>query len=307
MRYFLFVFLVLAIAFSAASGGPAFSQRHNGYCDQADSTADTLKCVNNHNQDIQDKLIEAFKLALENQNDETRALLNESQKNWIIYRDAQCQWESELPEKDSLKRIYELSCLTEITQQRLSVLEKIISQTKQEEPREFGAQPRWMIALVSDHPEMFWRYGQTQSIDFDCDGANEQVMTGISVAHIQESVTIEQNDVHENAHQHVDIVIAVSDNPETGRPKSKLFTVPVTDGDEVSPRLCRHSIKLEPFARSQALEGENSGDSEQISENSPQFCENALHITDKMCDTLIIYRKENEYILEPYKVEGKTL
>lgn len=278
------------MAFAATFNGPAFSQRHSGYCDQADSTAATLDCVNKHNQDVQTKLSSTFKAIIDQQDEETRALLNEAQKNWIIYRDAQCKWESGLPQTPSLERIYELSCLTEMTERRIAVLETVKTREEKEEPREFGAQPRWMNALANDYPQIFWRYGEWKSADMDCDDEDEQIMTGISVAHIQEAIKIEADGTsEEEAHHEVEIVIAVSENPEAGRPKAKLFRVPVSDDQALNPRLCRPAVRLEIRDQAQDVTG---------TEAQKPFCKNALQVSDRTCGDLMIFWDGEDYVLQ---------
>ena len=169
MRYFLILLFVCVLAFSASYNGPAYSQRHTGYCDQAASTADALDCVNRHNKDTQEILSTVFKEIIDGQEGEVKAKLSEAQKNWIIYRDAQCQWEAGLSETPSLRRVYELSCLTDMTERRIKLLESV------------KMQPRWMNALAHDYPDIYWRYGEWQSADLNCDEEDEQIMTGLSV------------------------------------------------------------------------------------------------------------------------------
>jgi len=309
MRYFLFIFLVCAIAFAATFGGPAFSQRHIGYCDQANSTADTLDCIKSHNDDTQAALSATFKAVIESQDQETRSLLSEAQKNWLIYRDAQCDWETGLPAAAPLKRVYELSCLTAMTERRLKLLQAIQAREEEEAPREFGTQPRWMNALASDYPDIFWRYGRWESVDLNCDGAEEQVMTGIAVAHILESVTIDEDKITEDAHQHVELVVAVSDNPQTGRPKSRLFRLPVAAQEDIVPRLCRPAVTLETITRKNTAgtvpsgfdQAEQEGAGDTVSgeqDGATYFCEHAVRLTDKLCPAITIFWDGQDFVLE---------
>ncbi len=300
MRYFLITLFVCSLAFSAAFNGAAVAQRHIDDCDQADSTADAFGCVNRRNQDIQEKLNQVFEAIIATQDEETKAMLGAAQKNWIIYRDAQCEWESGLTDTASLKRVYELSCLASMTERRVKLLESVQMREKETSPREFGAQPRWMNALAHDYPDIFWRYGEWQSADMDCDDEDEQIMTGLSVARIQDSVTIGDDEVAEDAHHEVEIVIAVSENPKTGRPKATLFRLPVSDKYD-GAHLCRPAINLEVI--------------DDPSKSDEVACGKALQINDKSCEPLIIYWDGSGYVLKTNlaeseaeaKIEGGTL
>lgn len=300
MRYFLITLFICALIFTEAFINTAIAQRHTGYCDQANSTADALECVNKHDHDTQEKLNLLFKVIANTQDEQTKSTLNIAQKNWIAYRDTHCEWEANLAESPSLKRVYELSCLAEMTEKRIKLLELVQKREKENAPREFSTQPRWMNALALDYPEIFWRYGEWKSTDMNCDGEDEQIMTGMSIVHIQDSVTIEDNAVTEGTHHDVEIIIAVSDNPETGRPKAKLLRLPISDkyvGEKT--HLCRPAIHLEITEHEQ-----DSGD-----QDSNPTCAQALKITDKKCEPLIIYWDGKDYILKtaPVKSKGNTL
>lgn len=294
MRYFL-IFLILGIiALSAVFNGPAYSQRHAGYCDQAESTAATLDCVNRHNQAAKDKLSAAFKEIMQAQSEAARALLSEAQKSWIIYRDAHCAWESGLTDTPALKRVYELSCLTAMTDHRLGILEAVRLREEAPAPREFGSQPRWMNALAHDHPDIFWRHGEWKSADMDCDGEDEQIMTGISVNQIQE-VKIDEKAVSEKARHEIEIVISISENPKTGRPRAKLLRLPVSKNQE-GPHLCRPAIRLElkdmPPAQAEAMPAKS--------------CK-VLHVTDRSCAPVVIFWDGKDYALKTLSSKGDAL
>ncbi|MCB9990233.1 MAG: DUF1311 domain-containing protein [Rhodospirillales bacterium] len=296
MRYFLVVLSFCVLAFAATfNGPPAFSQRHMGYCDRADSTADTLDCINRHNQDVQKKLNDVFTDIAAGQSDETKALLNDAQKNWIPYRNAQCAWEASLTETASLKRVYELSCLTAMTDRRVALLEAVQSREAQEEPREFSAQPRWMNALAHDHPQIFWRYGEWKSADLDCDGHDEQVMTGLSVAQTQE-VVIEKDAVSEAQRQDIEVVVAISENPPTGRPKAALLRLPVTPKLD-TPHICRPAIRIDIKDR----KTEQADDEEKMAGDGCKM----LEISDRTCTPLSISWDEKSYVLNFISASGE--
>lgn len=296
MRYFTITLLVLVLAFSATVNGPAFSQRHAQGCDKADSTAAALDCVNRQNQLTQEKLSQTFKATVEGQSEEARAMLNEAQKDWIIYRDAQCKWEAGLSEAPALARVAELSCLNALTEGRIAILESVRNRAEDKSPREFSDQPRWMNVLAGDYPDIFWRYGAWQSADLDCDEEDEQIMTGIAVARVQDSVEIGDGQAKEEGHHEVEMVIAVSENPLTGRPKSKLLRIPVSESKTDAPHLCRPSVRLEVVDRPSGAEGGTTG-----------ACSRMLQIADPVCPSLNIYWNGKTYVLEAGKAGGEAL
>ena len=226
MRYFLITLLVCLTAFAAVFNGPAWSQYNNGSCEQADSTAANLECINRHYQIMQDKLKTVFKKA-GGQDEAAGPLLGAAQKDWLVYRDSQCKWEAELPKVPALKRVYELSCLTALTEKRIAVLQAAVKHEQADKPREFGAQPRWMNALAHDYPKTFWRYGEWKSADMDCDGEDDAIMTGIDVAQVAEEATGDGKDSGDETRAEIAVVVAISDNPPAGRPKARLLKIPV--------------------------------------------------------------------------------
>lgn len=299
MRYFLLALIVCAAAFAATTGGPAFSQRAGVFCDQADSTAATLDCINKRNQERQAKLSAVFKETAEALEGDAKTQLNEAQKNWLIYRDAHCLWEAGIQENAGLKRIYELSCLADITDTRIGQLQTVNERADKEAPREFGTQPRWMTALAGDHPQIFWRYGEWKSADLNCDDKPEQIMTGISVAHVQDSVKIENEGVKEQAHHEIDIVVAVSDNPETGRPRAKLFRLPVSEDQQLFPRLCRPGVRLEITEVKPASAGDK---------DKPAGCAKMLQVNDRICPPVSIKWDGADYAIQvPVPAGGEGL
>lgn len=185
-RYLLFALFMLPIM--AISSKNSFSQRYDGYCDGAKTTADALDCVNHNKHDVQDQLNDIYKKSSENRSEENMLLLDEAQKNWIEYRDAQCAWESDLTENPSLKKIYEMSCVALLTNLRTDLLATTLERELDEEPREFSAYPRWMNVLAHDYSDVFWRYGNWIQADLNCDGDNEKIMTGIRVSVPQKEI-----------------------------------------------------------------------------------------------------------------------
>lgn len=290
MRHALIVMLLPLAGLAATAAPPAFAQRPPSICDKTDSTAAVLDCLNRETQRVQDRLSATFKTVIEEQSEETRTLLNDSQKDWLIYRDSQCRWETGLSETPALTRVYELACLRDLTEDRAALLSAVSSRQKEKTPREFGSQPRWMTILAETHPDIFWRYGDWKSADLDCDGEDEEIMTGIAVARIQDSVVVGNQDAKEQAHHQIEIVIAVSENPVTGKPRAQLVRLPVTETPQGgAPHICRPSVRLEVLDTNGDMMEKTEG------EAGKPACARRLKIEDSACAPVEIMWDGKEY------------
>lgn len=154
-----------------------------------------------------------------------------------------------------------------------------------------------MNVLANDYPDIFWRYGNSRSADLDCDGADEQIMTGIAVAHVQDAVTIGEQDIREEGHHEIEMVIAISENPQTGRPKSRLFRVPVSEKVTDAPHLCRPSVRLDIVERSAT----------KAADEGRTGCAKALEVADPVCKPLQIFWNGKDYVLEAGGAGGESL
>ena len=75
-------------------------------------------------------LNKTYKAVMSRMDDESRALLKASQKAWIVYRDAEAQFQSDLEARGG--SIYPLTFLihqTTLTEQRTAELKKILANT----------------------------------------------------------------------------------------------------------------------------------------------------------------------------------
>lgn len=200
MRLLVFLF-TLCLPFSAYA---------DQACDTPRSSADVMRCLTQQNQKAEADLNKAYGvLSLQSQGDGLKRLEN-TQKQWLMYRDLECAMESDISEKQSLNRLENLRCLNRLTEERVGALE--YSLKAENDARiigEVSAQPRWMNALASDYPNVLWRYNDRIEGDFDCDGDAEYVMSGLQV-------TIDGQDTRP--------VVMVSENPEIGRPMSSIVS-----------------------------------------------------------------------------------
>ncbi len=237
MRFFGFTVILLLCALVALpERGNA--QRQIKDCAHARSTSDTMTCVKKRVEASQSHLNDLYKKTLDLQPAEINVPLGEAQKNWITYRDAQCAWEAGQAEQGQ-EKIYELSCLAVLTEQRIAIIESINEISVSDKPREYSSHPRWMNALAEDYPDVLWKYSQWLQADIDCDGTNEEVMTGISMKldpNGKPFTSPQESDLEsvlfKGPFYKAEAIIALSENVKTGRSKTTLFRVPVGQNDQ---------------------------------------------------------------------------
>jgi uncharacterized protein YecT (DUF1311 family) len=296
-RILFFLFLSLLFVFGELLPGKAYAQRHGGYCDAAESTADTLDCVNRHKNDVQDRLNEVYNtLSMQQEAEKSKTALGDAQQAWIGYRDAQCKWESGLAGNPSLERIYELSCITLLTNMRTELLATTSERELEEEPREFGAHPRWINVLAHEYPDVFWRYGNWTKADLDCDGEDEQIITGVSFKQEQDS------------EQAPSLIVAISENPAIGKPSSFLLRIALradnsSEEENQGPFLCKTDVSFsyvpDVHMAEQVQQKQEVSDQEQVKNGKTQSsCKAHIKIDDKACSPLLIRHKNDEYILQ---------
>lgn len=180
-------------------------------CEKARNSADVMKCLTRKHDASQEALNSVFDvLSLENSGAELDELKN-IQAHWVEYRDRECAIETANLETESLKRLETLRCLQRLTQYRIEALQN--SMKFDVAPAVFGetaaALPRWMNALASDYPDVYWAYGAQTKGDLDCDGDDEYVMRGLRP--LADMIMAEP-------------VVAISENPLTGRPRAVVVT-----------------------------------------------------------------------------------
>lgn len=288
----------------------AYAQRHKGYCDSVESTADMQSCVNTHNEAAKEKLNSVYKDLVDHIGKEEVSAVSSAQKEWREFRDTQCAYEASLTPNEALRRVYELSCLTELTEDRSHHLAALKAREESGMPWELGDQPRWVNILTNKYPHVYWRYGEWMSVDLNCDDRKEDVMIGLDVKSGQEQSTL---------------IIAVADNPVTGKPKASLFkvplyseipdTAPVTEGAEEKIHLCGADVKLalisnpqiEYTDQTETLSAQDeiaSGQAETTTapaQKKPALCSAAIQIIDSQCKPLQLYRGAEKYRVDYFK------
>ena len=242
MRLSAFLFLLLLFPAQAQ----AFASGHIAYCDEADSTAALQDCVNKHHTAAQTQLNKVYETLIASLEGESVEKLRELQAKWISYRDDECSWEASRVETDSLVKIYELSCEARMTEDRANLLEAAYSNEDREQQSELSGFPRWMNALTSDYPDVFWRFGERKRIDLNCNGDDEVVMVGAAISRVKvleaSADTMEQDEQGRTPHG-LDVVVAITESSRTGRPKSQLFRLPISQTLD-GPSLCSDNVAL---------------------------------------------------------------
>jgi len=255
----------------------------------ADSTAATQACLKKHLDEAQRRLNKIFdSLNNDLESAQKKAQLKDLQKTWLNYRDAECMWEMEQTETASLKRINELSCMARVTDDRADLLTVIaMDQEVEGGAREYGSFPRWMNVLAKDHSSVYWDYGKRFAEDLNCDEEPEQIMTGVTIQSKDDALSQE-------------IVIAVSQNPVTGRPKPTLFTFDVAQ--EASEKtLCSAQVGLN--ARNETpVKKEESKDGVEEEKTCTQY----LEIKHGNCETRKIKWNGKAFELEALPVPEET-
>ena len=279
----------------------AYAQRNGADpCARAKSTSEVHDCVNKKKDEAQTRMGETYRALMETQEGDARQELAESQKNWIMYRDAHCKWEATLSGTASLDRAYELSCVTDLTDLRNSVLQAATEEQIAASPREFANQPRWMNVLTESYPDIFWRFGSFVSADLNCDGQDEQIMTGLSIAHIQEALIVDRSSVskREKANE-VSLVVEISDNPNAGIPTPSVHKIVVDELNQTEVKgaahLCRPSVSI-------AVEEIASTN---VEEETPR-CQKTLVIDDKICTPVAIHWDGLSYTVVNKDTDGES-
>jgi uncharacterized protein YecT (DUF1311 family) len=277
----IFPFFILVL-FCAAFPFAVQAQSHNVYCDKANSTAAFQSCVKRHYAAAQKDLNAAYDELSADMPAEEMDKLRELQNAWLAYRDNECAWEASRIEDGPLVKIYELSCQAQMTEARTALLLTTAGNSEAAGQVELSGFPRWMNALTSDYPDVFWRFGQRKRLDLNCDGAEEIVMVGAAVSRMKKLEAQAVSDDAGRTPQAMDVVIAVTGNPPTGRPQSQIFRLPITDTLE-GPSLCDAKISLRQIEEEPAEESES--------------CHQKIEISSKNCDPVFLSWTGKDYAL----------
>lgn len=274
-----FIYLISLLMTSS----PALSQGHGNYCDQADSTASTVKCLKGHLNDAQERLNLVYKKLEHDMDSDQRAELKSLQNTWLTYRDTECIWEAQRSNIVALKHINELSCMARVTDDRADLLS--VTLTGMNNPagqREFGSFPRWMNVISKENKDIFWNYGARQRLELTCDKQDEYVMWGIKTDSHKKKT---DSDYQET------LTIAIAENPPIGRPQITKFNFLVSH-EEGSDNICSNKIAVS------ILEKDLDSD----------LCKKQLKISAIGCEDKMISWAGKEFVLDnPQVTDMKTV
>lgn len=257
---------------------PVGAQAPHAPCEKAEHTADLVTCLSKQNDIVQNRLNELFLSIVENHEalDKDIEVLWDVQKGWLAYRDKECQNQVDAEETISLKRVQELKCIQELTEQRIAILE--LSFPKQDaEIEQSEILPLWMNVVAREYPDVFWDFGQRLQTDLDCDGIDDHAMLGIT--------TKEQS---------VGVVLTVAKTPETGRAETELFTFDVKSkipSEQV--KFCTPSMSATAVVNSELISLED-----QEKDAVKKLCEKQLVIVDHKCRSWLLHSVEESYTLD---------
>ena len=328
LSFFCFPLLICVVFVGTAQA------QHMGFCDSATSTADMMSCVKMHKDDAQADLSKAYDLMASSLSGEEKAAFDKVQEKWLAFRDAQCGWEADQTKLDALRKVYELSCVANLTELRIMDLKTFIEDGESQVPREFGNKPRWMNVLARDYPETFWRYGDARDIDMDCDGRNEWVMGGVRIKGEGKAAQKGEPGGASAVPGAVSVVVAIAENPVVGRPRVDLLDFPVSgqvskpalkqDGDVAMSSgtvgstaggaagnavqaqkntLCSTAFGLSAVKRVVEPQSTGKGDG---SGAEGATCDTALLVTAKNCNRYVVYKGANGFIVAPDKTEASS-
>lgn len=290
---FLSLFILTLLCAPTAS---ANQSSHIAYCDEADSTAALQDCVNKHYTSAQDRLNAAYEAVTAELEEDDLNILRDIQAQWVAYRDAECAWESSRVETEGLMKIYELSCETRMTEDRIALLEATYDKKDQSNQTELSGFPRWMNALTEDYPDVFWRFGERERLDLNCDGNEDVVMLGAAVSRVQTLEVAEtemESDEQGRTPHALDVVVSITENPPTGRPKSQLFRLPITETLD-GPSLCSDKVSLAIIIQEQETIEEAAEPDEKM------VCNQHIEIQAKQCEPVTLSWSGKDYMLNAH-------
>lgn len=250
MRFFM---LFILFAFTTNPLQLAVAQGHEGYCDKADSTTTSQKCLMEHLENAQERLNKVYNNLIANLDGDKAQGLKNIQSEWLSYRDAECTWEAEQIGDPALKRSNELSCMARVTEDRIDLLTTAYNDSGEDRaPREYGAFPRWFNVLANDYKNTFWNFNSIAKHDLNCDGQIEHIIQGSIVNRVE----IDGVNAFENT-----AIVSIVQNPVTGRPVATNFNYSLSD-EETSSTLC--DFKIEIIYKALETEPEEDSDDEKI-------------------------------------------
>lgn len=264
---FIFIFCLFLSDFATAQSN------QKGYCKKAQSTADLVVCIGEHNKHENNHMDLLFKKIIDLQTDKPdfQTELQDSQNEWITYRDDVCKMEGDVYEGKSLKHVQGLACLARLTSNRSDHYKAMMTAFDYSQIPEFSYIPRWVNVLSSDHKNVFWQYATNQPLDTDCDGVAENMIQGVR-----------QNE------KGYEMVLAIADSQETGRPK-----ITIINFDDQKDCKITNEYKIIRLPIQKPVDG--------VIE-----CIQKIEIETENCGTFLLNTHNHDYILEKKENNDKN-
>jgi uncharacterized protein YecT (DUF1311 family) len=288
MRVLLFFFSLTCLSFIFPHSSNA--QRHEGYCDDVESTAGIQKCIKEHHDTAQERLNSVYNILTNKATNEEDAIdqLSASQLKWIQYRDAHCKAEAALTKSAAVKRSSELSCKTTLTDERIAHLSALTDQIESASDSilETGVNPRWINVLKNSHTDTFWDETSELFEDINCNGKKEHFIIGREFIQLDDKEN-EALDPEKKLFT-PETKIAIITDPETGKPAEDIFNLSdLNDANEDKGALCNNEFEVSPVYMTKTLAGSETGKS---SKSEDIKCIKEFEIKPKGCGEAITIR-----------------
>lgn len=119
-------FIALPILTIIAHSNFARSDSQNINCNNPQTTVQMRNCANEKYQQADRKLNQVDRQLKPKLNPSRQKKLVDAQLAWIQFRDKSCQFEASYAEGGTLEPVLKLSCLADLTEQRVKKLEKYL-------------------------------------------------------------------------------------------------------------------------------------------------------------------------------------
>ena len=284
--------LTASILFILSVPSAGNAQSHAAHCRTIDSAAEAVQCLKSHADDAQDRLnkaYEALAAILEETESET---LKQLQQSWLSYRDAECAWEAGRAPTPPQEQMNKLSCIARMTENRTNLLTVIAEDSRIiEHSRRPGDFPRWMSALTTNHPGVFWKFGERLQADLDCDGQHEMVMPGVTFSFKPPQKEKTPDDQAKEALLYTaTAIIAIAQNAPFGHPETQLIHVPFDyKGEKQDGMLCHTDISLK------VKEEKRPKKAEQEPEAADRSCQTVLTLRNGKCAPVSIGKTDTGF------------
>lgn len=236
---------------------------NKGFCAKAETTVDLLECIDTRYQKERDYLNDVYESLMSEKDltPEFLASLENNQTLWQSYKDDLCMLEASVYKGGSLERVQQIDCLARITSERSDTLIALTDITDISNIPVFAAPPRWANTLITDYPEIYWSFAKAQDFDINCDETNEKIVSGVRFNDDNQTIP----------------VIAIVNNTLTGRPSSRLVTLP------------KQSCALKSPLSLTSLEGET---------NENKACRFSVSMADETCSPMMLMYDNAQHTYE---------